>query len=603
MSEGTRHLDPTTWATVNERHVRKILSEFAHERLIEPRLESASGARSTYVVATDDPSIVYRFRAIRRALDHWSIERGSIVKSVAGAPTPLDSQELILELARTLEIDPSILPAYLEEVAATLYGAAFKWHHQRHRAGELAAAPFQTIESSMTDGHPCFVANNGRIGFDERDHRAYSPESAAPMRVVWLAGHRSRTRFASVRGLDADTLLVEELGEPTLARFRSSLAAEGLDPAEYVLFPTHPWQWDNKLAIAFSGELASRSLVRLGESEDEYVAQQSIRTLFNTTRPDRRYAKGSLSILNMGFVRGLSPHYMEGTPAINEWVDETLRADPVIGELGFEILREVATAGYRHPAFERATGGDGSHRKMLAALWRESPVPRITGSQRLMTMAALLHFDRDEVPLLRELVEASGIGPDRWLRRYLRAYLTPLLHCYYAHRLVLMPHGENVILVLENHVPVRVFMKDIAEEVAILDTSRVLPEGVRRIAVEVPEELHLLSIFTDVFDCFFRFLAPIFAEHLGFDEVRFWRAVSDCIVDYERKHPRESMRSAHHDLFVARFRLSCLNRLQLRNNRQLLDLADPSKSLRFAGELKNPIASLRASHAEAQETP
>ena len=35
---------------------------------------------------------------------------------------------------------------------------------------------------------------------------------------------------------------------------------------------------------------------------------------------------------------------------------------------------------------------------------------------------------------------------------------------------------------------------------------------------------------------------------------------------------------------------SCLNRLQLRNNQQTLDLADPSGGLRMAGRLDNPLA-------------
>jgi hypothetical protein len=39
-----------------------------------------------------------------------------------------------------------------------------------------------------------------------------------------------------------------------------------------------------------------------------------------------------------------------------------------------------------------------------------------------------------------------------------------------------------------------------------------------------------------------------------------------------------------------RFALSCLNRLQLKNNQQLINLADPFEALAFAGELDNPIA-------------
>ncbi|WP_198511788.1 IucA/IucC family C-terminal-domain containing protein, partial [Bacillus subtilis] len=36
---------------------------------------------------------------------------------------------------------------------------------------------------------------------------------------------------------------------------------------------------------------------------------------------------------------------------------------------------------------------------------------------------------------------------------YLTCYLSPLLHCFYQHDLVFMPHGENLIMLLENNVP------------------------------------------------------------------------------------------------------------------------------------------------------
>ena len=44
------------------------------------------------------------------------------------------------------------------------------------------------------------------------------------------------------------------------------------------------------------------------------------------------------------------------------------------------------------------------------------------------------------------------------------------------------------------------------------------------------------------------------------------------------------------------FALSCLNRLQLRNNQQMVDLADPSAALQFVGTLTNPLAA----HAPAR---
>jgi len=51
--------------------------------------------------------------------------------------------------------------------------------------------------------------------------------------------------------------------------------------------------------------------------------------------------------------------------------------------------------------------------------------------------------------------------------------------------------------------------------------------------------------------------------------------VADCIADYQESNPQLADRFEEFDLFVERFPLSCLNRLQLRDNRQMVDLDDP----------------------------
>jgi siderophore synthetase component len=169
----------------------------------------------------------------------------------------------------------------------------------------------------------------------------------------------------------------------------------------------------------------------------------------------------------------------------------------------------------------------------------------------------------------------------------------PLLHCLFAHDLVFMPHGENVIMVLEGSVPARVFMKDIAEEVAILNKDAKVPERVQRVVIECPDDMKVLAIFTDVFDCFFRFLAPILLESCGYAENRFWERVAECVIEYQRSHPELQGKFERLDLFSPTFVLSCLNRLQLKNNRQMVNLADPFASLTLIGTLDNPIAQFR----------
>ncbi len=102
-----------------------------------------------------------------------------------------------------------MLPVYLEEISSTLAGHAYKQWLGQPTAQELAAgvtggadvaADFQAIERSMTEGHPCFVANNGRLGFGISDYRAFAPETGAPVRLEWIGVHRSKAVFTASAG-------------------------------------------------------------------------------------------------------------------------------------------------------------------------------------------------------------------------------------------------------------------------------------------------------------------------------------------------------------------------------------------------------------------
>ena len=66
--------------------------------------------------------------------------------------------------------------------------------------------------------------------------------------------------------------------------------------------------------------------------------------------------------------------------------------------------------------------------------------------------------------------------------------------------------------------------------------------------------------------------------------------MAECVRAYQESRPELAPRFRRYDLFAERFALSCLNRLQLRDNQQMIDLADPAGALQFAGTLDNPIA-------------
>ncbi|MFF4462868.1 IucA/IucC family protein [Streptomyces mirabilis] len=588
LADAVAHLSPERWERANRLLVRKALAEFAHERLITPESDGDGG----YVVRCDDGLTRYRFTATLRSLDHWQVDPESITRHRDGAELPVAALDFFIELKTSLGLSDEVLPVYLEEISSTLSGTCFKLTKPQIPSAELAKASFQEIETGMTEGHPCFVANNGRLGFGVHEYLSYAPETASPVRLVWLAAHRSRAAFTAGVGIEYESFVRAELGAGTVERFAATLTEQGLDPEDYLLIPVHPWQWWNKLSVTFAAEVAQRHLVCLGEGDDEYLAQQSIRTFFNTSSPEKHYVKTALSVLNMGFMRGLSAAYMEATPAINDWLAQLVENDPVLKSTGLSVIRERAAVGYRHLEYEAATDRYSPYRKMLAALWRESPVPSLQEGESLATMASLLHVDHRGASFAGALIERSGLTPVEWLRRYLRAYFTPLLHSFYAYDLVYMPHGENVILVLKDGAVQRAIYKDIAEEIAVMDPQAVLPPVVERIRVEVPEDKKLLSIFTDVFDCFFRFLAADLADEGILDEDDFWRTVAESVREYQESAPELADKFRQYDMFAPEFALSCLNRLQLRDNRQMVDLADPSGALQLVGSLKNPIAGL-----------
>jgi siderophore synthetase component len=612
------HLNADAFAVVQRHLVAKALSEFAHERLITPVRVSEDAGNASADAADHGPTSAaageggptsadagdgtwelavdggtrYTFTARLLPLEHWVIDEDSITRRRDGAEAALDVQELVVELQEDLALPEDLISTYLEELASTLASAAFKLEDaragKRPDARGLVDADFQTTEAAMAEGHPGFLANNGRIGFGLSDFRQWAPENGELNRLEWIAVRREHSHLSLGVGLAEADHLGQALSEAERELFDTRIRAAGQDPEDFHLMPIHPWQADHRLAITFAADIARGDLLPLGEGRDEHQAQQSLRTFFNHSRTGP-YVKVALAVQNMGFLRGLSPKYMRDTPAINDWVADLIDSDDTFAEAGFRVLRERAALGYTGDVYHR-TKETNPHRKMLAALWRENPLEKIAPGQKLITMAALLHRDHEGRSFVAELIRASGLEPDDWVRSCLRAYLRPLVHALLAHDLVFMPHGENLILVLDDNSVTGAFMKDIGEEVAVLG-HRELPDEVERIRAVVSGEEKALSVFTDMFDGVLRHLSGILDVDGLLDAGRFWQLVAEVLDDYESDHPEHARGvSGDVDLRAPRFAHSCLNRLQLRNTKQMVDIGNQAESLLYAGTMPNPVA-------------
>jgi siderophore synthetase component len=589
----TAHLWPEVAEQAHRHLIAKALAELSHERVLTPTPHGEGRWR----LAVRGTGIRYDFAARVLPLEHWLVDPASLTRTVGDAATGLDVQVLVAELQDQLGVPDDLLSTYLEELASTFAARCATLDEarrgERPSAEELLEADLPDVEAAMTEGHPGFLANNGRIGFSLPDYRAYAPEQGRRTRLQWVAVRREHGHLALGEGLTEASHAEWSLSPEERSAFAGRLADRGLDPAGYLLMPLHPWQAEHRLSITFAPDIARGDLVPLGAGGDEMQPQQSLRTFYNRTREDAPYVKVALAIQNMGFLRGLSPHYMRDTPAINDWLSDLVGRDPEFSACGFRVLRERAAIGYTGDAYHRSRTSN-PHRKMLAALWRESPTAQLAPGERAFTMAALLHRDHEGRALASAMLRASGLPPQQWLAQYLRAYLRPLVHALLAHDVVVMPHGENLILRVREQQVVGAFYKDIGEEMAVVG-HRPLPERMERVRAVVPGEEKALSIFTDVFDGVLRHLAGILDADGLLPADRFWSGVAGVLDEYEADHPDLARGLAGDvDLRAGSFAHSCLNRLQLRNTLQMVDLGDQASSLLYAGTMDNPVARVGA---------
>ena len=118
----------------------------------------------------------------------------------------------------------------------------------------------------MTEGHPGFVANNGRIGLGADDYAAYAPETGADVRLHWVAVRRDEAQLSLSDGRTrgASTTLAE-LGEDVLADFEKRLRTSDSTRSTTSTCPCTRGSGRNRLAITFAPDVARQALVSLGE--------------------------------------------------------------------------------------------------------------------------------------------------------------------------------------------------------------------------------------------------------------------------------------------------------------------------------------------------
>ncbi|MBV7251509.1 IucA/IucC family siderophore biosynthesis protein [Streptomyces sp. S-2] len=548
-----------------------MLGEFAYEEIIEPHPLTPPGpGGAAYALPLGGPGEAeLRFRARRWAYGHWQVEAESVTLAEdGGEPGPFgDPLDFLVRARPLLGLDGDTLGHVLRELTRTL-AADTRLDATALTAAELAGLDYAALEGHQT-GHPWLVLNKGRIGFSAEDSARWAPEARRPARLPWIAVHTSLAAYRGIPGLDADRLYEEELDEATRELFAATLRERGLDPDAYLCLPVHPWQWDDTVVPLFAPAVADGRVVPLTADPDERLPQQSIRTFLNLSHPHRRTVKLPLSILNTLVWRGLPTERTLAAPAVTDWVHRLRDQDPYLrDECRVILLGEVASVTVLHPVYDRLPEVPYQYKELLGAIWREPLAGHLDPGERARTLASLIHTDRDGRAFTAELVARSGLAPRDWLRHLFAALLPPLLHFLHQYGTVFSPHGENAIVVFDEHdIPTRLAVKDFVDDVNIssepLPEHAEMPEAVREVLLTETPDFLPQFIHSGLFIGVFRYLAPLCATQLGVPETDFWQLVRAEIVRHQTRFPHLKERYELFDLFAPEIERLCLNRNRL----------------------------------------
>ncbi|MFF1360077.1 IucA/IucC family protein [Streptomyces sp. NPDC058297] len=599
-------LTSETWERAAARLLAKMIGEFAYEEIIEPKREPEPSPERVHGPGPGPlPTDLYRlsvegahmpsgsafeFRARRAAYGSWLVDPGSI-QWIGGRPTQTDMDAdgaepdppitgtkppehftdplaFLLRAKHVLGLDGATLGHLIRELTVTLAADA-RLDHTALSAAQLAELGYAELEGHQT-GHPWLVLNKGRMGFSAADTARWAPEARIPGTLPWIAVH---TRIAAYRGVadlaTAQRLYDRELSPAARDSFAKALRTRGLDPQAYLYLPVHPWQWSNIVLPLFAGPVATDAIVPLPTDGDVRLPQQSIRTFLNISRPDRHTVKLPLSVLNTLVWRGLPTERTLAAPSVTAWMHSLRETDPFLkDDCGVILLGEVASVAVEHPAYDGLEEVPYQYKELLGAIWRE-PVSRyLAPGERARTLASLLHADPRGRSFTAELVARSGLAPEVWLRRLFAALLPPLLHFLYRYGTVFSPHGENAIVVFDDHdVPVRLAVKDFVDDVNVsaepLPEHERMPQDVREILLTEPPAFLTQFIHSGLFVGVFRYLAPLCEEQLGVTEEKFWSLVRGEILRYQARFPELKERYEMFDLLTPRIERLCLNRNRL----------------------------------------
>ncbi|MDR0219635.1 MAG: IucA/IucC family siderophore biosynthesis protein [Enterobacteriaceae bacterium] len=558
------------WEYVNRRMIAKILAELEYERTLNAGFTGAH-----WYIRLGEVS--YTFSAKRSIWGWLVIDPDSLVSAdlltstdlLTNKHEPLAADHTLRQLAQVLGMSDAQVAEHMEDLYATLRGDLRLLSARRHMSAQELIELDPVKLQCLLSAHPKFIFNKGRRGWGLEALHRYAPEYQNRFRLHWVAVKRNVFVWCMDDACSLDALLASTMNSVERQRFNQRWHELKLTD-DWLPLPLHPWQWQQKIALHFLPQLACGDLVELGEFGDDYLAQQSLRTLTNVSRRVAFDIKLPLTIYNTSCYRGIPGKYISAGPAASHWLQQQFAQDSVLQSSGAQILGEPAAGYMAHPAYARLAKAPYRYQEMLGVIWRENPACYLQAEEQAILMATLMESDNNGVPLIMAYIERSGLSIENWLQQMFQAVIIPFYHLMCRYGVSLIAHGQNITLVMKNNVPQRILLKDFQGDMRLIDQNfpeaASLPQRVKDVTVRLSADYLIHDLQTGHFVTVLRFISPLL-EKYGMSEVRFYQILAEVLQRYMQKqrqqHPAMNERFALFDLFKPQIIRVILNPVKL----------------------------------------
>ncbi|PNZ07745.1 siderophore biosynthesis protein SbnF [Staphylococcus equorum subsp. linens] len=542
---------------VKQRIMNQLVTSIIYEDVVQYEV-TQQGATSIVTIEAEDAT----YRAEVRELDSFQrLELTSPVWRITDdgdTAVTVDYATMLREVIYTFDKNNEKVEAFINELLQTDLKDTQAMRYKEMTAGSVELT-FDALESYAMEGHPYHPSYKSRLGFTPVDNLQYGPDFQPTFTLKWLAIPKHYIEQTVSRNIEAQDLLQQQLGDEVVQQFKEVLLALDKSLADYEWLPVHPWQFDHIIASELAEQWINGEIILLGESEEYYTPQQSIRTL-SPVDTSKYYIKVPLSITNTSTKRVLAPHTIENAAQITDWLKHIHEQDSYLNkELKTVFLGEILGMSYINDNLTE------SKREAIygavSVIWRENLHSYLTETEDAIPFNAIYSLDQRQNPIIQQWIAQYGVAA--WVRQFIKVAVQPIIHMLYYHGIALESHAQNMMLIHEDGWPTRVAIKDFHDGVrfkrGLLSTEAQNPQlkdtpeehkKINRNSFIETEDVELVRDFT--LDAFFFIniseIIMFFERHYNLSEHKQWMYVYDEIKQYRQTHP-DLPNYEHFDLF------------------------------------------------------